>query len=140
LTIWDNLEILLQLDDYKLTSVSPPPRLKKEVHDTTDRPRDPTLGVGRRDPAIVTTTTTLLFRPWLKRGGENEVVQPLNPAANATANPIGNAANAAGNLAGNNANNAANTAGAQQQNAAGNIGQNAGAQPPPAQATCARSN
>jgi hypothetical protein len=42
-------------------------------------------------------------------GGENEVVQPVNTAANVVANPAANAANSA-----------TNTAGTQQQNAAGN--------------------
>jgi hypothetical protein len=70
--------------------------------------------------------------------GENEVMQPANPAANAAsnlaatvaANALANAsANAAANVA-NNAANAANT----QANAAANPRQNAGAQPPPVQA------
>jgi hypothetical protein len=58
-------------------------------------------------------------------GGENEVVQSLNAAANTSANAVGNAAN-----------NAANAIGNQQQNAAGNARQNARAQPPPVRATC----
>jgi hypothetical protein len=70
--------------------------------------------------------------------GENEVVQPANPAtnaaANATANPAANAlANAPANATGNAANNAANAANI-QGNAAPNPRHNAGAQPPPVQA------
>jgi hypothetical protein len=66
--------------------------------------------------------------------GENEVVQPVNPtanaAANAPANPAANdTANAPTNTAGNVTNNAANTANI-QGNAVANQGQNAGAQPP----------
>jgi hypothetical protein len=69
--------------------------------------------------------------------GENEVVQPVNPAANAAANapsnPMANAlANAPANAAGNIANNAANTANI-KRNVVANPGQNAGAQPPLAQ-------
>jgi hypothetical protein len=61
--------------------------------------------------------------------GENEVMQPANPAANAAANPLANAAaNTTCNVA-NNATNAANT----QANAAANPKQNAGAQRPPVQ-------
>jgi hypothetical protein len=60
-------------------------------------------------------------------GGEDEVAQPVNPAANAGANQ---AANAVVNALGNAQNNATNAAGAQQQNAA-NARQNVGAQPPP---------
>jgi hypothetical protein len=66
--------------------------------------------------------------------GENEVVQPVNLAANAAANtaakPI---ANAATNAAGNVDNNPTNVVGA-QQNVAANARQNAGAQPPLVQA------
>jgi hypothetical protein len=70
--------------------------------------------------------------------GENEVVQPVNPAANvaanAPANPTANApANALTNVAGNVVNNAANTANI-QGNTAPNPRHNAGAQPPPVQA------
>jgi hypothetical protein len=74
--------------------------------------------------------------------GENEVMQPANPAANAAANapanPAANApanapANAAGNTAGNIANNTANAANT-QGNPAANPRQNARAQPPPEQA------
>jgi hypothetical protein len=57
--------------------------------------------------------------------GENEVMQPANPAANAAANdPANPAANA-----GNTANNAANVANI-QRNPAPNPRRNAGAQPP----------
>jgi hypothetical protein len=62
--------------------------------------------------------------------GENEVVQPANPAANAAANAR---ANTPANAVGNAANNAANTANI-QGNAAPNPRRNAGAQPPPVQA------
>jgi hypothetical protein len=70
--------------------------------------------------------------------GENEVMQPANPTANAAANPAANAAtnapaNAAANAAGIVANNAANAANT-QENAAANQRQNAGAQPPLVQA------
>jgi hypothetical protein len=73
--------------------------------------------------------------------GENEVVQPANPAANAVANapanPAANApANAPTNATGNAANNAANTANI-QGNAAPNPRHNVGTQPPPVQANCA---
>jgi hypothetical protein len=62
--------------------------------------------------------------------GENEVVQPANPVANAATNaPANPAANAASNAT-NNAANAANI----QGNAAPNPRCNAGAQPPPVQA------
>jgi hypothetical protein len=69
--------------------------------------------------------------------GENEVVQPVNPAANAAANapanPVANApANAPANAAGNVANNAAHATNI-QGNIVTNTGQNAGAQPPPVQ-------
>jgi hypothetical protein len=70
--------------------------------------------------------------------GENEVVQPINPAANAAANapanPAANApANARANIAGNVVNNAANAANV-RGNVATNPRHNAGAQPPPVQA------
>jgi hypothetical protein len=66
--------------------------------------------------------------------GENEVVQQVNPAANTAANAAANPpANAAANLAGSVANNATNVVGA-QPNIGANPRQNAGAQPPPAQA------
>jgi hypothetical protein len=70
--------------------------------------------------------------------GENEVVQPVNPAANAAANapanPAANApANAPANVAGNVVNNAANAANV-QGNVAPNPRHNAGAQPSPVQA------
>jgi hypothetical protein len=70
--------------------------------------------------------------------GENEVVQLVNPAANAAANapakPAANAmANPPVNAAGSVANNAANAANV-QGNAAANPGHNAGAQPPLVQA------
>jgi FtsZ-interacting cell division protein ZipA len=70
--------------------------------------------------------------------GENEVLQPANPAANtaanAPANPAANApANAPTNAAGNAANNAANAANI-QGNPAPNPRCNAGAQPPSVQA------
>jgi hypothetical protein len=70
--------------------------------------------------------------------GENEVVQPANPAANAAANaPANPAANAPtntpANVVGNAANNATNAANI-QGNAAPNPRHNAGAQPPPVQA------
>jgi hypothetical protein len=57
---------------------------------------------------------------------ENEVVQPINPVANAAANA---AANPPANTAGNITNNAANAAGA-IPNVAANQRQNTGAQPP----------
>jgi hypothetical protein len=65
-------------------------------------------------------------------------VQPVNLAANPATNAAANAAanppaNTTANVAGNVAKNAANTASA-QPNIAANPGQNAGAQPPPAQA------
>jgi hypothetical protein len=63
--------------------------------------------------------------------GENEVIQPVNPAANTAANNP--PANATTNAAGNNVNNTANAAGA-QPNIAANPRQNAGPQPLPAQA------
>jgi hypothetical protein len=70
--------------------------------------------------------------------GENEVVQPANPAANAAANapanPAANApANTPANAAGNVANNAANAANI-QENVTPDPRHNAGAQPPPVQA------
>jgi hypothetical protein len=70
--------------------------------------------------------------------GENEVAQPVNPAANAAANapanPAANApANALANAAGNAANNAAIAANI-QGNAAPHPRHNAGAQPPLVQA------
>jgi hypothetical protein len=70
--------------------------------------------------------------------GENEVMQPTNPAANAAANvpanPAANApANAPANAAGNAANNAANAANI-QGNPTPNPRCNVGAQPPPVQA------
>jgi hypothetical protein len=70
--------------------------------------------------------------------GENEVVQPANPATNATANAPANPAantpaNAPANVVGNAANNAANAANI-QGNAAPNPRHNAGAQPLPVQA------
>jgi hypothetical protein len=70
--------------------------------------------------------------------GENEVAQPVNPAANAAANapanPAANApANAPANAAGNAANNVANAANI-QGNASPNPRHNAGAQPPLVQA------
>jgi hypothetical protein len=70
--------------------------------------------------------------------GENEVVQPVNPAANvaanAPANPGANApANDPANATGNVANNTANTANV-QGNTAKNPRHNAGAQPPQIQA------
>jgi hypothetical protein len=70
--------------------------------------------------------------------GENEVAQPVNPAANAAANvpanPVANApANDSVNVAGNIINNAANTANV-QANIAPNPRHNVGAQPPPVQA------
>jgi hypothetical protein len=70
--------------------------------------------------------------------GENEVVQPVNPAANvvanAPANPAANAlANTPANAAGNVANNAANASNI-QGNTAPNPRHNAGDQPPPIQA------
>jgi hypothetical protein len=62
--------------------------------------------------------------------GENEEVQPVNPAANAAANaPVNLAANTPANAAGNVANNAANAANI-QVNVVANPGQNAGTQPP----------
>jgi hypothetical protein len=73
--------------------------------------------------------------------GENEVVQPVNPAANtaanAPANPVANApANAPANAAVNIVNNIANAANI-QGNAGPNPRHNAGAQPPPVQGNCA---
>jgi hypothetical protein len=70
--------------------------------------------------------------------GENEVVQPVNPAANGRANALANPAanaptNALANGNGNVANNAANAANV-RGNVVANLGQNAGAQPPPIQA------
>jgi hypothetical protein len=70
--------------------------------------------------------------------GKNEVVQPVNPAANvaanALANPVANApANDSANATGNVVNNATNTANF-QANVAPNPRHNAGAQPPPVQA------
>jgi hypothetical protein len=70
--------------------------------------------------------------------GENEVVQPVNPAANAAANapanPTANATtNAPANVVGNVVNNAANAANI-QGNATPNSRHNAGAQPPLVQA------
>jgi hypothetical protein len=61
--------------------------------------------------------------------GENEVVQPANPAANAPTNP---AANTPTNDASNATNNAANAANI-QGNATPNPRRNARAQPPPVQ-------
>jgi hypothetical protein len=66
--------------------------------------------------------------------GENEVVQLVNPAANAAANAPANPAtnalsNTPVNAAGNIANNAANAANV-QGNTIANPGHNAGAQPP----------
>jgi hypothetical protein len=66
--------------------------------------------------------------------GENEVMQPANPAANAAANapanPIANTpTNALANAAGNIVNNAANATNV-QGNATANPRHNAGAQPP----------
>jgi hypothetical protein len=69
-----------------------------------------------------------------ERRGENEVIQPVNLAANAATNATANPpANAAANAVGNIANNTANVAGT-QQNVTANLRQNAGAQPPPVQA------
>jgi hypothetical protein len=70
--------------------------------------------------------------------GENEIVQPVNPsanaAANAPANPAANAlANAPANVVDNVANNAANAANV-KGNTTPNPRHNAGAQPPPIQA------
>jgi hypothetical protein len=70
--------------------------------------------------------------------GENEVMQPANPASNAVANalakPAANApANALANAAANVANNAASAANV-QENATANLRKNAGPQPPPVQA------
>jgi hypothetical protein len=70
--------------------------------------------------------------------GENEVMQPVNPAANAAANapanPVANApTNASANAAINVVNNAANAANI-KGNTAPNPRHNAGAQPPPVQA------
>jgi hypothetical protein len=66
--------------------------------------------------------------------GENEVIQPVNPASNAAANAAANPpANGAANTAGNIGNNTTNVVGA-QPNVTTNPRQNAGAQPPPAQA------
>jgi hypothetical protein len=70
--------------------------------------------------------------------GENEVMQPANPAANvaanAPANPTANAStNALANTADNVVNNAANAANV-QANTTANPRQNAGVQPPPVQA------
>jgi hypothetical protein len=72
-----------------------------------------------------------------ERRGENEVVQPVNPTANAAANPP---ANATTNAAGNVANNTANVAGAQQQNIVAHARHNLGAQPAPTQANCPQSS
>jgi hypothetical protein len=66
--------------------------------------------------------------------GENEVVQPVNPAANAVANaPANPVANSPANAVGNVVNNPANAANI-QGNIAPNPRHNAGAQPPLAQA------
>jgi hypothetical protein len=74
--------------------------------------------------------------------GENEVAQPVNPAANATANAPANTAanapaNAPANAAGNATNNVANVANI-QGNAAPNPRHNARAQPPLIQANRAK--
>jgi hypothetical protein len=80
--------------------------------------------------------------------GENEVKQPVNPAANATANapanPAANAptngpANATANIVGNASNNVANAANA-QANTTANPWQNLGVQAPPVQANHAESS
>jgi hypothetical protein len=65
--------------------------------------------------------------------GENEVVQPVNPAAHVAANaPANPTTNARVTTTGNAPNNAANAANI-QRNIVANPGQNAGAQPPPVQ-------
>jgi hypothetical protein len=104
--------------------------MKKEALDSTARsysrsraehPRQRRCGNGPLEPVAE------------EGQGENEVVLPVNPAANAAANASANPpANAAANAAGNVANNAANAASA-QPNVAANPRQNAGAQPPPVQ-------
>jgi hypothetical protein len=103
--------------------MSPPLKMKKEALDSAARsysrsraehPRQRRCGNGPLEPVAE------------EGQGDNEVVLPVNPAANASANPP---ANAAANAAGNIANNAANAASA-QPNVAANPRQNAGAQPP----------
>jgi hypothetical protein len=76
--------------------------------------------------------------------GENEIVHPVNPAANvvanAPANPAANASsNAPANTAGNVANNAANAANI-LENVVANPGQNVGAEPPLIQANHVEGN
>jgi hypothetical protein len=131
---WDNSRILLQYDIYKLTSASPPPRSKKGVQDTADPLQAPTPVVGRSTLSSNVAATPPSSE---ERRGENEVVQPVNPTANAAANPP---ANATTNAAGNVANNTANVAGAQQQNIVAHARHNLGAQLAPAQANYPQSS
>jgi hypothetical protein len=91
-------------------SVLQPLRSKKEALDTADPRQVPILEADRSD---------LDNDPVAEEGrGENEVMQPTNPASNAAANAPANAvANAPANApanAGNAANNAANTANIQE--------------------------
>jgi hypothetical protein len=118
---WVNLRILLPYGAYKLTSVSPQPRSKKEAQDTIEQLQARTPRVGWS--TFVSDVVAIPLQHVTEEGtGDNEVVQQVNLAANATANAIANPpANAAANTAGNVANNAANAAGA-QQNAAANAG------------------
>jgi hypothetical protein len=121
--------------------VQPLLKLKKEALDIADQPQALTPG-GDRNIHISNHSNTPL-EPVAEEGrGENEVVQPVNPAANPTANHAANVAanatanpptNVTANAVSNVANNAANDACA-QPNIATNPRQNAGAQPLSAQA------
>jgi hypothetical protein len=108
----------------------------REVHttvlDTADRLQALTPEAGQN---ILASDVVGPLEPVAEEGrGENEVIQPVNPTANAAANPP---ASAAANDAGNVANNTANAAGT-QPNITANPRQNVGAQPPPAQANHAK--
>jgi hypothetical protein len=63
------LRTLLRYDVSKLTSASPPLKLKKEALDIADRPQVPTPGVDLNILASDVVATVLLSQ-WLKR---NEV-------------------------------------------------------------------
>jgi hypothetical protein len=116
-------------------SVLQPLRLKKEVLDTAD-PRQVPIPEVDRSVLDSDIEARVLFSVAEEGRGENEVMQPANPAANTAANaPANPAANALANApanAGNAANNAANAANI-QGNPAPNPRRNAGAQPPPVQ-------
>jgi hypothetical protein len=109
-------------------------RSKKEVADTVDPQQVPTPKADRSIPRQRRRRQGPLDPVAEKGRGENEVAQPVNPAANvaanAPANPVANTpANDQVNATGNIANNIANT----QENVAPNPRHTAGASPPPIQ-------